>query len=443
MDPRTFLLMNRGSGSSGGGGGGGGVTRTGIPRQDGRAVRDDVGEFYPLGLTFMWSLQGSRNEPDRYRQNLAWAAAKGFDFKRPLCEVGWADPLRIDPTRPEWSDWRDVIARDLDVSYDEYGLRNGVTLSGKGTDTDLVWLAEQVGAVIAAGREHKVLACEAQNEYSNGGSPLATLEAMIGALQQRVRNILGLSCPGSEQEIVELKAAAQRLRIPLYIRHYDRTKGSYGWRLVRQAYDCKDDRPLVSACWEPAGPGSSVNTLDSPLQLAMMRAVTIMCGGPIFILHTGTGVYGNGKPGSGGELRPPNFWEIPNIDAIVDAVRGIDVLLPAGLPNWQVANTGWVPPNPVAPFQPHAFWEGETGEGVNKAYSALAPDGRVIQMPCGVRTRTILTASYPLREVTVYDPLTRQALAGFENLTVPQGSSIELPGGGQDAMVAYIIRGRR
>jgi hypothetical protein len=52
-----------------------------------------------------------------------------------------------------------------------------------------------------------------------------------------------------------------------------------------------------------------------------------------------------------------------------------------------------------------------------------------------------MTASYPLWDVVVYDPLTHQPLAPPRSFS--QGESMDLPGGGQDAMVAYIIHGRR
>lgn len=425
-------------GSSSGGGGGG--TRAGVVRPNGRAVVDDAGEFYPLGLTFMWSLQGARNEPDRYRQNLDWAAAHGFDFKRPLYEVGWGGNLRIDPAT--FPDHLGAIARDLDLCWG-LGLRSGVTLSGKGTGYDLRRLARDVGDVIGTGRAAAVLLVEMQNEYSNGGDPLELLEAMAQDIDPRVPNMLALSTPANAEEADRIKAESLRLRLAVMIRHTERGDGDHGWRNVRQSWDFHVDGPLVGADWEGPGPGSSGSTLTDPLRLAMKRALSIMCGAPIFVLHTGTGVYGDGQPSSTGAPRPPNFWQIDNIDAIVEAVRGVVEILPAGLPTWQTANTQWVPPNPVAPFQPHAYWEGDSGEGVNKAYSALAPDGRVIQMPCGVRGRTLLRASYPLSGVTVYDPLTRRPLEGFSGLSFGQGQTLELPGGDVNANVAYIIHGHR
>lgn len=433
-----------------------GGKRNGVPRADGRCIVDDDGEFNPLLLTFMWSLQGALNEPERYRENLAWAASKLFDGKRPLYEVNWNDPLKIDPAT--FPDHLGACGRDMDVAYDEYGLRDGITLSGKGTGYDLVRLAGDVGGVIAAGRAHKVLVVEMQNEYTNGGDPLAKLQEMARKIRPLIPNLIALSYleGGSTPEEADkyraqMHDATRSVGGNVIIRHTERNPGDYGWRDVRQAYDFHLDGPFIGADWEGPGPGSSGSTNSNPLQLAMKRFIAIMCGSPIFVLHTGTGVYGDGKPSSSGVPRPPNFWEIPGIDAICSALRGIDALVPAGLCNWTVANTQWVPPNPVAPFQPESHWEGEDGFGVNKAYSALAPDGRFVQAPCGVRGEVVdgarrkvrFVASYPVRDVTVYDPIALTPIPGYENLSFAQGQTLELAGGGQDAMVAYIIHGRR
>jgi hypothetical protein len=380
--------------------------------------------------------------------NLEWAADR-FDFKRPLYEVDWADPLKIDPAT--FPDHLGAVARDLDLSWG-MGLRSGITLSGKGTGYDLERLARDVGDVIAAnGRAAAVLAVEMQNEYSVGGDPVEVLERMARAIRPKIPNMIGLSFFNAEHGATEeeIGEAARRWRDRivavggvLMIRHTERNTGDHGWRDVRQAYDFSTDRPLVGADWEGPGPGSSGSVLTDPLRLAMKRALAVLCGAPIFILHTGTGVYGDGKPHPHVGPRPPNFWEIPNIDQIVGALRGIDELLPAGLPNWRVANTQWTAPNPVAPFQPHNHWEGDHGTGVNKAYSALAPDGRVIQMPIGVRDHVTLTASYPLADVVVYDPI---SLARVRSVaSIDKGQTLELPGGNTVAAdAAYIIHGRR
>ena len=430
------------------GGGSGGGKRTGVCRPDGRCVRDDQGLFNPLGLTLMWSMQGIQWDPDdHWQNNIDWAVEKRFDFVRPLTEVKWDGNRLLDPQKQAW--WPDVLRRMMDLCY-AAGMRLGVTLRGKGTDVDHLWLAREVARAIADGRTHNVLACEMENEYSNDGDPLEELMDMARIMSGLIPNMLALSTPGNAEEAARIKQACLDLALEMFILHTERSPADHGWRDVRQSYDFNNFRPLVGADWEGPGPGSSGSTLTSPLHLAMKRFIAIMCGSPIFILHCGTGVFGDGNPGGTGP-RPANFWEIDNIDAICAAVRNIDALLPEGVSNWTVANTQWQPPNPVAPFQPHHHWEGDAenddkgrrNNGINKAYSALAPDGRVVQAPCGVREHVLMTASYPLREVTVYDPLSLQPVPGFVDRSFNAGESMDLPGGGWDAQVAYIIHGRR
>jgi hypothetical protein len=403
-------------------------------RRAGRAVADDGGEFYPLGFTMMWSLQGAHNEWDRYKANVDYMAGKGFDFKRPLTEVAWNEPLRLDPQNQSW--WHDTLRQDIDYAH-SVGVRSGITLRGKGTDVDHLWLAREVAGIIADGRTDKVLCCEMENEYWNGGDPLDELVAMAREMAARIPNLLALSAPADDPASTQtVRDAALKAAVALFVRHTERSTADYGWRDVRQAYDFHEDAPMVAADWEGPGPSASGSSNSSPLQLALKRILAAMNGAPIWVLHTGTGVYGDGKPGSTGP-RPPNFWEIENIDAIIAAVRGVDPLLPLDLPNWRSDNSvGW-------PFQPHAFWEGNTGEGVNKAPSAQAPDGRVMQVALGVRNHVRLTANYAIRDVTVRDPLTLAVVAGIENRSFGQGESVDLPGGGQDAMVGYVIHGRR
>ncbi len=446
-------------------GGGGGGPKAGVVVADGRGLRDDAGPTRPLVITFMWSLQGALNEPDRYRANLEFVAP-WVDAKRPLYEVGWAPPLSINPGAPSenlptFPDHLGAIARDLDLTW-SLGMRSGITLSGKGTGYDLERLARDVGDVIAAGRADRVLIVEMQNEYNNGGDPVEVLERMARAIRPKIPNLIALSYfsppPGATPEEIDRlhKEWIDRTRAVgggVLIRHTERSGADHGWRDFRQAWDFKNDGPLVAADWEGPGPGSSGAVQTNPLVLAMKRALAIMCGAPIFTLHTGTGVYGDGLPSSSGAPRPPNFWEIDNINAILSALRNVEELLPAGVENWQAANTQWEPPNPVAPFQPHHHWEGDEeihrktkqrNNGVNKAYAALAPDGRWIQLPAGVREVVRLTASYPLRDVTVYDPISRRPLPGLEGRSFQTGEVLELPGGPWlDPNVAYIVHGHR
>lgn len=409
--------------------------RTGVVRADGKVTVDDTGTFHPLGMTFMWAIQGWRSERDRFKQNAEWIRSKGIDYVRILCSVGWAG-REIDPG---WPDYDVLVGEVIDYFY-SIGLRVELTIEGGSThpSTDT---ARRVAEVVKNGRQHKVLNFEMANEYDVGAKiDIAEMQEMAKEVHARVPNLLALSSPGSWED---LRTALDQGPAKAFTLHIDRGTGSEKWRQVRQSYDCKDYRGWLSQN-EPPGPASSVATNENPLQLAMMRAVGVMCGGSAWVFHTGTGVFGDGRPHPTAGPRPPNFWEIDNVEAMLAAIRGIDALLPEGVENWRVANTGWVPPNPVTPFQPHQYWEdlNDGKSGVNKAYAALAPDGRFVQMPCGVKNYVDLTVSdqHHLSDVQVYDPLTLLMLDEYPSLNA--GEKITLPGRA-DTMTAYIILGRR
>lgn len=407
--------------------------RRGVVGAVGKALQDDDGLFHPLGITLFWAMQGWKHDRDRFKENVRFIRQYQFDYVRMLCEVGWAE-WPIDPTKPEWADHAQVLGEVIDFLYDENGLRVELTIIGKGTSTDPLTLTATVCDVINAGRQHKIMDVECCNEYDVGpGTPIDVMVPMAAMVRERTPNLVCLSSPG---DLEALQDGARRAGCQAFSIHTDRAGGDFRWRQVRQGWDFKDI-PFVVLSNEPPGPASSVDINDNPLQLAMMRAVGVMCGGAGYVLHVGAMVTGKADPARG---RPANIWEVPNIDGIMRAVRDVDTLLPDDVENWRRANTQWRPPLPVAPLQPDVHWP-EGNHGVNRAYSALSGDGRVIQMPAGVLRHVVLTASYGLRDVTVYDPLTRTPVAGFENLILQAGQSIDLPGR-EDTMAAYIVRGQ-
>jgi hypothetical protein len=173
-----------------------------------------------------------------------------------------------------------------------------------------------------------------------------------------------------------------------------------------------------------------------------------MCGGAAYVFHTGTGVYGNGKPHASAGPRPANFDEIPNIDAMLAATWGVDALLPEGVENWAVKNTQ----RAGVPFDlpKSAHWgegnEDSSGWGVNKAYAAVSPSGAFVQMPIGVKADAAhpcrMTATFAMRNVTVFDPLTREPLPGLQDRAFAAGEKVDIPGR-VDSMAAWVIQGQK
>jgi hypothetical protein len=352
------------------------TARQGLVRVEARSLQDDGGAFWPLGTTLMWALYGwMHGEQARVRQHFGWAAENGFDYLRILCQTPWQNET-IDPLEPGFEQ---ALGALLDCAYDEFGLRLELTLVGGGAVNPLA-LAAVVARVVANRRVHKVLNIECANEsFQNLPDP-----AMLAAMCRELRGSLPASLPIALSSPGDWAAMANLTRTcgaNLFTVHSDRQPGDLGWRQVRQAWDFKDPGLCVSNN-EPPGPASSVAALDDPLQLAALRALGIICGAPAFVLHCGAGVYGRPFKTPTG-FRPANLWEVPNIDAIVERVRGVDRLLPEGVENWPKSNNGWVAPNPRLPLQ--ALGSDWSKDGPNKTYGALQ-GANFCLMALGVRS---------------------------------------------------------
>lgn len=361
--------------------------RHGIVRAENRSWVDDDGTFYPLGATMMWSLWGWKNDRDRLKQNLQWLAQYKFDYVRILGEVDWANEA-IDPS---WPDYEQVLGEFIDFAYDQCGLRVELTLVGSSGDP--MDLAQKAAAVINAGRQHKIMNLEVANE--SYGRPI-TLQQMVDAgryLRQNTPNLVALSSGEGLSSYVPNSTDWRADYVTTYMPsdaanlgtiHMDRTFGDLGWRAERQPWDWKDFNFPISHN-EPIGPRSSVAEETDPMRLAMLRAVGLINGVGAFVLHNGSGVTGQVDPSHN---RPANLWEVPGIDAVMKAVRGIDAWMPQRAGEGQHWNNAWA----GNPCVVDAFWGDGDDHGVNRNYVVATSDG-FIATEAGVKDHAVFTLS--------------------------------------------------
>lgn len=376
--------------------------RRGVTRTNNRQFVDDAGPFRPNGATLFWAMQGWRTERERFKQNARFIkATQDADHARLLSTVGWLG-RGIDPAD---KDHEQTLADVTDWLWDELGMRTLLSVigsekilepNGQERQIDVMMAANKAADVIAA-RPEKFLAVEAANESYQNLPDEAKVIAITKLLRQRTPNLVGASdpapIPGGLDRAIQMGIAAGAT---VFFYHSDRGTGTGGaWRMVRQAWDCKEF-PLAVHSNEPPGLRSSVSELTDPLMLAALRGLSTICGGGAWLLHCGSMVTGLADPSKN---RPPNVWEIPGVEAAMAAVRNVDRLLPEGCENWRKANTGWAPPLPVAPFQPDAYWP-DSDRGVNKAYAAIDGD-RFVQMPIGITGRVAMTATRQCRAEAV------------------------------------------
>ena len=309
--------------------------RPGVVRGEGRLWTDDKGHFFPLGETLMWALRGQEKEPARLEQNLAFISKHGYDYIRILGEVGWVG----DEIDPRWPDYEAQLAALIDLSYDKYALRTELTMIGGGTGVDYMDLAAKVVRVVKP-RTQKVISIEVSNEFMIANQPLQL--KILKYLRDNLPTVVAASSSGTELGEVPGTQFYFDNGATYGTLHLDRdtSKIEQGWRPVRQSWDFKDMGKLLSQN-EPIGPLASVAMDSDPMHLAMNRAVSILNGVDAWVLHNGAGIYGQAQTHKSAGYRPPNLWEVSNIDTIMDVVRSVDKWLPDDLPNWKHFNHGW------------------------------------------------------------------------------------------------------
>lgn len=408
--------------------------RKGIVKTDGKHFKDNDGNFYPLGATLFWSLRGWKFEQERLKQNLQFLAKHKFDYVRILGEVDWAGN-DIDPA---WPDYEKNLGEFLDYAYDHYGLRSEITIIGGGHESQAMALTQKIINVVKS-RQEKILNFEMANESELRNISLDTMKSMAKLLKQNLSNIVAISSvegidhymPGSsgtDKWTANVKSVYMNPGDLITV-HLDRAYGDGGWRAVRQPWDFKDFSFPASSN-EPIGPRSSVAEEVDPIRLSMLRAVGIINGVEAFVLHNGAGVAGKLDPAHN---RPANLWEVPGIDAIMNAVRKVDELIPQNVSGGQHWNNAWA----GNPWVADAFWGDGDNHGVNRNYTVAYGDGW-ISTEAGIKDYVMLKA-LKSSTIEVFDILKGK----ITTVDVNAGSSYKLVPDSRDSngYGAFIIKG--
>lgn len=398
--------------------------RTGLVHGNGRCFVDDAGMFHPLGTTLFWAPIGYRSEREHLDANLQWLSGR-VDYIRILGEVGWPG-REIDPAWPEYDE---LMKGLIDHAYDDYGLRVEPSIIGGGTSTDPVALARRwVG--IVRGREQKIMHFEDANEMHADENAMRQMSAI---LRSGTPNLVAPSSPtGGDVDIVKRMMSQSNT---VATGHFDRSDGDFtagaSWREVRQTWDWRDFDFLCSHN-EGKGPRSSIAEQTNPYVLAMMRAVGIMNGVDAFVLHTGPGVTGVLDPPRN---RPPNIYELPDIERIFSAVKTAGGLMPADCAGWQKFNGHWQ----GHPFPADQVWTdaGNGDHGCIRTYGAVR-DGRFVTTPHGIKNFVNMRAINAC-VIEAYDPTDGNVIHSAE---MSAGQTLTLNGPERGGIPAYIIVGQ-
>ena len=421
--------------------------RRGLVGADGGSFVDGQGRYHALGTTLFWAGWGYRHDRARLEQNLAYIAKAGIDYIRVLGEVGPGSGWEDRQVDPGWPDYDQVVAGLTDLAYDKYGLRVEWSIFGGIGHSQTAASREQLVrrmAAMARARPHKVQHFEIANEGwqtgFDGEAGIAEMRA-LGSIARGSGHLVALTAPTTPDYAKALYGGSAANLLTM---HFDRSWNGTGreWRPVRQAWEVQF-LEKTPRCWtsnEPIGPNSSVTADDDPLRIAMSAAITWLCGGAGYVLHTGAGIRGRDDYHPVGGQRPPNFWQTNNIEQILSGLRTVRTLIPVGIQNWSRHNSN--DRFPQYPFDTSLLVAAIDREDLLRAYAAT--DGaEFVVAPIRVRAQVEFRARSSMH-VEMFEPLTGRLLntwdlktgqsltVGAENVAVILRGSFthDVPGGG-------------
>ena len=398
--------------------------RHGIVRVAARTFVDDDGPYLAVGASLFWAVYGYQQDRARLEQNLTFLAANGVDYVRVLAVVGpdgWTDRT-VDPRAAGWDA---AIAGTTDLIA-AHGLRVEWTIFGgidsTPTAADRLAVVDRFLAAIA-GREPAVQHIELVNEFFatfDVIDPVRELRDLARHVVQQTVVPVAISAPadlGDGAVALYRDSAASVMTV-----HLDRNVTGEGgmWRPVRQARDPMLVWPGAWTSNEPIGPQSSVVQDDDPLRLTMSAAITWLCNGAGYVLHTGAGIRGGGLEDRA-IGRVANVSEVAHVDETLAGIGAVRKILPADLPNWTFHNANRNFPR--HPFDTNPLVSLIERGQLLRAFAATFGDGRFVVMPLLAQAPVPFTAPFAMR-FDVHDPMTgaireSRELAARETYTMP------------------------
>jgi hypothetical protein len=397
----------------------------------GAVTLHDKGREFQIGASFFAALWALKNDKDRLVKNLEFLSKNNINYIRALGCVGpisWTDRT-IDPS---WSDYDELVGNLTDLTG-SYGMRVQWTIIGdeglvnsQSARRDLVNRFVQ----ISKGREDKIAFWEVINEYY-----LKSLsKSEIRELAKILKRETGILTSLSSYNIVENDDLYKDSDADLLSIHLDRNTSGLGneWRPVRQAWEVQfiEHSPRAWISNEPIGPQSSIASETDPLRIAMSAALVQLCGGAAYTLHTGAGIrFGGIEDKRIG--RAENFWEVPNIQAILDGLNSVKSLLHPDLANWRRHNSNSRFPD--YPFDTELLQPYLEDETFLRAFVG-STNTDFIQLPIRVRGNVPFKAKRNM-SLEIFDPLTAEKL---DSKVLNVGETFILPG----SSLAYVIKGK-
>jgi hypothetical protein len=407
-------------------------TRTGRVRASGRALRDNQGETFALGVTMMWAVWAYKNDRAWLERNLEYLSSNGFDYIRALGVISRnpASPgdywYRLD-MNSSIPDYDQVIAGITDLAYDKYGMRVEWTIFGGAADFNESQKQSLIDRFLSMsrGREHKIIHFEIANEYEGTGwRGDSSIRNWTRYLNDRTDILVAASA--AYQETNDLCAEFQALYAggiaDIGTWHFDREVrlGDGYWRPVRQPWEYPycTGLPIIGSNNEPLGPGASVNSDDDPMTNVSGAIVTYISGLPLHVFHSEAGV------------RADRGDYTQYKTEVNSAFRAMKRYMPRNITNWSRQNHHWSghPFNTLG----EVGYPTATGSGAVRNYGAVNGN-EFVTFPMGIRDYVRLQAKSEMSFCVIH-PLTGKTLSKHY---LRGGESVDLRG-----LEAFFVRGR-
>lgn len=436
---------------------------TGNVYLNGKSMADDQGPFHGIGFTFMAAMWMCKYDRAGFQNELAYMAARGFNFMRILSEVPGACSQDYWYNRSincnnykcahgvqayAWSDWDQQFRDCIDIAY-SYGIRCEVTIFGGAGESFVAnqadpWNPANYTAREAhcqrvlnnlAGRENKIILIEVANEGNLtgwawwGGQPGMTWLRNLGAYLGARTNIpIALTAAFGPPDISTLyDGSAADLITEHFSRDLNTIQGH--WLPVIDPWyvadlPCAASRAISSD--EPIGPGSSISDESHPIHLASAAAFGYIAGKlALYVYHTNAGVRHDQTFGSHGEPCNTAFMNLKNI-------------IPVNTQNW-TRNDGLGAAAPFTVFcggVPNTYWWLPAYGGNDGCHSNTGSrnGNEFICYTMGIRPGGVLMQARENMTLEAINPLDGGILAGA---WLPAGTQFVLPPGSE----AWILKG--
>lgn len=341
-----------------------------------RAVRDKLGVFNPLSLTWFDLLHMFATRPAEYATEIATVEAAGiFDcvsYYGSLATISYMDRFP-DVRRPTY--WQE--AEQLVVDLWKRKIRSQVTLMDEnmdapGLDNTLAW-NEHVDGWGALYRKHPEAFMLLR--ICHEGSQPDVIRLLAQRLQRQCGALVAPDTPMSPEHSVQLYGNAGFKIAGVQM---DRDTGGTGkerepfWKPYEGVIHPEGwEGELPSRIWdiEPFGPFSSGFAIFHPAEIAFLHWLSFVLGSAGTTLHDAVGMRHGGEwdrpplfdqhraAGWGiydtGQGIPARYQDTPHWPEIVTALRAVKAVLLPGIANWQRWNGHWRDGNghPEMPFQ--------------------------------------------------------------------------------------------